>query len=137
MTENEPRHHDTNWAEQLIAGPAGTAYAKIRIGRAENAPSIYRAEFPPHCEVSPHYHNCDYAEIILEGEQQVGRKTYRVGDIRVVNAETVYGPLIAGPEGAVVLVIMANSNDAAVPPKHGKPVTVGGVQTSPEPTLIS
>ena len=52
-------------------------------------------------------HACDYSEIILAGSQKVGNKWLYPGDIRIGMANRGYGPLVAGPEGASVLVIFA------------------------------
>ncbi len=67
---------------------------------------------------SGHSHQCDYAEIILHGSQQVTRRWYKAGDVRIVKAGTVYGPLVAGPEGATVIVIFRHSNWEPVPARQ-------------------
>ena len=61
-----------------------------RTGRAGR----YRGTY-----VAPHTHACDYTEIVLEGSEEVTRKWRSAGDITIVKGGTVYGPLIAGPEG--------------------------------------
>jgi hypothetical protein len=119
-------HSRTTWDQLSVPGRAGVVNARLTVGDRSDSPAIWRTVFPPNCTVSAHTHDCDYAEIILEGSQQVGRTWYQVGDIRTVKAGTVYGPLTAGPQGATVLVVMATSNDAPRPPRPGGVVKVGG-----------
>ena len=103
----------TSWEELgFIEYPSGAKGNRFVIGDADDdsAPLVLRGIFPPGAVVSPHSHPCDYAEIILEGSQQVTRRWHHAGDIRIVKAGTVYGPLVAGPEGATVLVIFRTQN---------------------------
>ena len=57
--------------------------------------------------IGPHFHHSDYASIVVEGSIEVTRRNHDVGSIRVVNAGTVYGPLVAGPEGCTVIDVFA------------------------------
>jgi quercetin dioxygenase-like cupin family protein len=125
QAERNHGHYRTTWAELSRSGLAGVVNARLTVGSDPESPSIWRTVFPPGCTVSPHTHDCDYAEIVLEGSQVVGRDLYEAGDIRVVKAGTVYGPLTAGPNGATVLVVMASSSDDPLPPRPGGRVTVG------------
>jgi hypothetical protein len=97
----------TSWQELFTELSDGMTTSTFRVGVPEDpdAPTIFRTYFPPNFEVPPHTHACDYAEVILEGSQQVTRKWHYPGDIRIVKAGTAYGPLVAGPEGATVLLI--------------------------------
>ena len=52
-----------------------------------------------------------------EGSVQVTRRWYHEGDIRIVKGGTVYGPVIAGPEGATVLIIFRGGIPINRPPK--------------------
>jgi hypothetical protein len=98
----------TSWEELGFREyPDGTLSSRFVIGDEgdDTAPIVMRGVFPPNAVVAPHSHSCDYAEIILEGTQQVTRRWHKAGDVRIVKAGTVYGPLVAGPEGCTVLVI--------------------------------
>ncbi len=75
-----------------------------------DAPVVFNSYFPPGYRVEPHHHACDYAEIILEGTQQVTGKWHKAGDVRYVVGGRGYGPLIAGPEGVHVIVIFRNQD---------------------------
>lgn len=74
------------------------------------APVVFNTFFPPGCRLEPHHHSCDYAEIILSGTQQVTGTWHEEGTVRVVHGGRGYGPLIAGPEGVHVIVIMKNQS---------------------------
>jgi len=110
----------TSWDEIGYAElPSGIKSYMYRIGDTEDpeAPTVFQAWFPPDCVVESHTHACDYSEIILEGAEQVGRTWYHPGDIRIGEANKVYGPLRAGPEGVLKLVIFKTG--------AWHPVTVG------------
>lgn len=99
----------------------GCKVASFVIGELDDPLSteVYRVSFPPGVRVAPHTHDVDYAEIILEGTQMVTGRWFGAGDVRIVKAGTVYGPLVAGPNGAEVIVIFRNNNSARpVPPRR-------------------
>lgn len=125
MTTGELRRRrqwDTSWAELMEAQadvPTATGpqeKARFAIGPEDDAdaPVVHRVRFAPHHRVEPHTHPTDYAEILLEGTQQIGRTWYGPGDIRVVRANTPYGPLVAGPEGCTVLIIFRTGDWAPI-----------------------
>ena len=125
-----PRRYQssTSWTELVEDLYGGATTSKFRVGAPGDgdAPTVFRTYFPPGFEVPVHTHACDYAEIILDGSQQVTKKWHHPGDIRIVKAGTAYGPLVAGPEGVTVLLIfrdgrfapiaVGNANDARVDP---------------------
>lgn len=111
----------TSWSElEKPMHDLGVLGALFTIGDADDdsATRVGRYYFPPGVRVAPHTHDADYAEIILEGTQQVTRRWHRAGDIRIVKAGTAYGPLIAGPEGVTVLVIFRRKQSGAVPARR-------------------
>jgi hypothetical protein len=83
----------------------------------DSAPRIGRYRFPPNLRVSPHTHEADYVEIILEGSQQVAGRWYYPGDIRIVKAGTVYGPLISGNDGVTALIMFRHKQSGPIPPR--------------------
>lgn len=86
-------------------------YFRERIGvDSENATLILVVDYEPGCVVGVHYHDCDYCSIILEGSINISHVDYGVGHMRFIKAGTVYGPLIAGPEGCTVVDIFAVGN---------------------------
>lgn len=126
-------HVVTSWDEiggiTLPTEAVATMY-KIGMPESEESPTVFKMWFPPGCTIEAHTHDCDYSEIILEGSQMVGRKWLYPGDIRVGLANRGYGPLVAGPEGAGVLVIFANGRWPGIP--LGK--NDGGTLATPEIT---
>jgi hypothetical protein len=115
---------DTSWEElttaELPNGAKATKFAISSDPDDPDAPVVFRVEFPPNCVVAPHTHDTDYCEIILEGRQQVTRRWHEAGDIRIVQAHTAYGPLVAGEEGCTVLAIFRSGSWPAVPLAGGK-----------------
>ena len=104
-------HVITSWDKigsiKLPTEAVATMY-RIGLPDEEASPTVFKMWFPPNCTIEPHTHDCDYSEIILAGSQKVGNKWLHPGDIRVGLANRGYGPLVAGPEGASILVIFAN-----------------------------
>ena len=64
-------------------------------------------KYEPGAHIGPHFHHSDYASIVVAGSIEVTRRNHEVGSIRVVNQGTVYGPLIAGPDGCTVIDVFA------------------------------
>lgn len=111
-------HVSTSWTElgeeEL---PNGVVVSQFRIGDPEDpaSPAVFKVDFPPNCRIEPHTHETAYAEIILSGTQKVSGRWYGPGEIRIAVADKAYGPLIAGEEGASVLVIFADGRWPAIP----------------------
>jgi hypothetical protein len=76
----------------------------------EGAPQVYWAKDPPDITWDAQSHGADFVMFYLEGSQKVGDTWYGAGDVRVVKAGTVYGPITAGPEGSTVLLVFASAN---------------------------
>ncbi len=122
-------HIVTSWDElgSITLEATGVVTSQYRIGRPSDpeSPTVFKAEFPPHCRIEAHTHGCDYAEVILKGSQQVSGRWLHEGDIRIGLANKGYGPLIAGPEGVTVLVIFADGNWPAIEIGVGDGSTLG------------
>jgi hypothetical protein len=87
-----------------------TAAGCFVLGKPEDqsAPIVFRTAYPAGHVTSAHSHRVNYSEWILDGSREITRKVYRAGDIQVATAGTFYGPLIAGPAGAVALLVFAS-----------------------------
>ena len=111
-------HIVTSWDEigsiELPTTAVATMY-RIGLPDEESSPTVFKMWFPPGCTIEVHTHACDYSEIILEGSQKVGNKWLYPGNIRIGLANRGYGPLVAGPEGASVLVIFADGRWPGLP----------------------
>lgn len=127
--ELERRGHIVTSFDEIggIKLPTTAVASMYKIGLPDNeaAPTVFKMNFPPGCTIEPHTHACDYSEILLEGSQKVGNKWLYPGDIRIGLADRGYGPLIAGPEGATVLVIFATGAWPGIPLKKGDGSTLG------------
>ena len=71
---------------------------------------VVMVEFPPGAQVDPHTHTADYVEVVIAGSQMVTGRWHHAGDLRTVRAGTGYGPLVAGPEGATVMLIFSRGD---------------------------
>ena len=111
-------HVVTSWNDigsiELPSSAVATMY-KVGLPSNEAAPTVFKMWFPPGCTIEVHTHACDYTEFILAGSQKVGGKWLVPGDVRVGLANRGYGPLVAGPDGASVLVIFATGNWQGIP----------------------
>ena len=120
-------HRNTSWeALGSTTYSHGVVGSSFTIGEPDDptAPLVGRFSFPPGVRVGPHTHDSDYAEIILEGSQQVSGVWHHAGDVRIVRRRTAYGPLISGPEGVTVLVIFRHNEPAPIPVRPGDDAVV-------------
>lgn len=111
-------HLSTSWTELGERTlPNGVVVANFSIGDPGDpaSPAVFKVDFPPGCRIEPHAHKAAYAEIILSGSQKVSGRWHHAGDVRIASPDQVYGPLIAGDEGASVLVMFADSRWEPVP----------------------
>jgi hypothetical protein len=114
-------HDSTSWEQLPVTElPNGVRYRSFRIGSPDStdAPTVFQTYYPPHIVIATHTHDCDYAEIIVDGSVEVARIWYRAGEIRTVQAGTAYGPLRAGPEGTTLLIVFKSSNWAPIPTRE-------------------
>ena len=97
---------------------AGIDYVRFLMDEADNSsPLLVLSRFQPGEVVEPHTHASNYLEYVIEGEQTVGKTTFRKGDIRIVAGGTGYGPITVGPEGCVALIVFQNASGAMMQPK--------------------
>jgi hypothetical protein len=96
------------------------------FGTDENPGRVFIVKYGPDYLNPAHSHDTDYCSIVIEGSITIARKTFGPGSIRFVKAETTYGPIIAGPEGATVIEFfpgppggrsVSPAEDAANPPQ--------------------
>jgi len=74
------------------------------------APQVYWAKDPPGITWDAQSHGSDFVMFYIEGGQTVGDQWFEAGDVRVVKAGTVYGPITAGPEGSTVVLVFASAD---------------------------
>ena len=71
----------------------------------KTGPYFGRARYDPGMEVPAHWHPCNEILYVTAGELTVGGAVYKPGTALAIDEGTVYGPLVAGPEGAEFLTI--------------------------------
>ncbi len=88
------------------------SHATVRLSIDERGAgtTIVIAKYEPGAVVGPHYHHADYCSVVVEGSIEITRRNHTVGSMRVVNAGTTYGPLVAGPEGCTMVDIFATGS---------------------------
>jgi anti-sigma factor ChrR (cupin superfamily) len=101
----------------------GIKYARFCLDEANrDSPTVILSKFGPGAEVPAHTHDTNYFEYIIEGEQAVGKRLFRQGDVRLVTAGTGYGPIKVGPEGCTVLIVFENGARSMTVPMPRAPV---------------
>jgi quercetin dioxygenase-like cupin family protein len=106
---------DIEWGQ---GSEAGIAYTRFLLEENNpKGPMIVMSKFDPGTRVPPHTHPTNYFEYIIEGEQTVGKVTFRKGDVRLVTANTGYGPITVGPEGCFVIIVFQEAENGIMIPK--------------------
>jgi quercetin dioxygenase-like cupin family protein len=112
MTSRPKGHREFSWndpGDWTYDAVQQLAYHLFGVGTDERGAvaRVMIVKYDPGARVDPHYHHCDYCSIVVEGSMEITRRVHGVGSVRVVNAGTVYGPLLAGPEGCTVIDVFA------------------------------
>jgi len=112
---------DVEWRR---GSDAGIHYARFCMDETNpSAPTMILAKFEPGVRVHAHTHSSNYFEYILEGEQAVGKRLFRKGDIRLVKGGTGYGPIVVGPDGCTVLIVFEDGSRSVTETLPRKKVT--------------
>jgi hypothetical protein len=82
--------------------PKGVEY-KTAFGGGKGLPQVHHNRYAPHWTEARHRHAEDEILSLTEGELTIEGTTYRAPAVIFVGRGTLYGPLTAGPEGAVFL----------------------------------
>src|SRR5580704_5325112 len=101
---------DSSWDEaEFVDTPIGKAcFIDIGDPADPTRPLVALIDYAAGTVIPPHSHGTDYTSMVVSGTIEVTRRWHRAGDLRVVRAGTVYGPLVAGPEGCRVVEIFEN-----------------------------
>lgn len=79
--------------------------SRFPIAAFDTGPILGRARYDPGMEVQAHWHPCNEILYVTDGELNVGGTVYKPGTALAIDEGTVYGPLVAGPQGAEFLTI--------------------------------
>ncbi len=108
---------DVDWVGQLgdgvMARSGGRSRRKV-IGDPELGLFVNLSEYDPNLTLQPHSHNQPELMYVLAGEMTVGDRRCLPGTVLRIPANTVYGPLTAGPEGVRFLVIRPGASRTTV-----------------------
>ena len=98
--------------------------------------SLY-ARYDPHMLTERHGHKSDHIVFVLEGEITVGDTLCTKGMHITLETGAVFGPIIAGPEGALLYEIMMGDPRAVPADKEGfaKLCAERGVTPLPNPPV--
>lgn len=102
---------DFAWQEAVMPDNGG---AVIRFGdmlvSAEGAlpsPHAIFVDQPANATIPPHYHNNAQYQIVIRGSGRLGTHAIRPIAVHYAAGQTVYGPIVAGPDGLVYLTLRA------------------------------
>lgn len=95
----------------------GVRYQQVQMTPGDpTRPLLILSELPPgYCE-TPHTHESDYVEIIVDGELTVGKVALTKGDMRAMKGGAGYGPLTAGPTGCLRLTVFDRAEGSLLRP---------------------
>ena len=98
--------------------------------------SIY-AKYDPHMVTELHGHLSDHIVFVLEGEITVGETLCTKGMHITLEKGAIFGPIIAGPEGALLYEIMMGDPRAVPADKEGflKLCAERGIEPLPNPPV--
>lgn len=123
MTEPEPRfaHIDTVAWQEVKAQLHGDRRVSIREKYLDWSPSmlVLYASYDPGMLVERHGHASDHVVFVLDGMVRVGDVECRAGTSVVLPQGAVFGPIEAGPEGALLFEIMAGDPRAMPADREG------------------
>lgn len=98
--------------------------------------SIY-ARYDPHMVAERHGHLSDHIVFVLEGEIRVGDTLCTKGMHITLEQGAVFGPIVAGPEGALLYEIMMGDPRAVPADKEGfaRLCAERGIEPLPNPPV--
>jgi hypothetical protein len=95
--------------------PAGMEY-RTGLPGGGGLPQVHMTHYEPHWVEPRHRHPEDEVLVLIEGQLTLEGATYRAPSALFVGRGTLYGPLEAGPEGAVFVRVAYSEAMIAVEP---------------------
>lgn len=71
----------------------------------EAGPNAHVLDIEPHGEIEPHIQEADQWIVVVDGRCMVSGEEIRAIGVHYVTEGTPYGPVVAGPDGATVVVL--------------------------------
>jgi len=125
MSEREPRFvvvdsADVPWTE-VIAQQHGERRVSVHEKFLEWTPErmVVWGRYDPGVVIERHGHASDHLVLVTEGELTVGDRVCGPGTLLVLEKGAVFGPLIAGPEGALLFETWAGDPRPVPADKEG------------------
>jgi hypothetical protein len=103
----------TNWTDPGFADlPFGLQQALFALGDREDPESaaLVITKFSPNAVLPLHSHPSPFCDAIVEGSIKFGETVHPRGTIRILQADALYGPAVAGPDGCTLLEFYAHDS---------------------------
>jgi hypothetical protein len=132
------READVPWRE-VIAQLHGAARVSVHEKFLEWSPRmmVVLGRYDPGVIVERHGHRSDHCVYVLEGDLQVGDERCGPGTLLVLEVGAVFGPLVAGPTGALLFEVWMG-DPAPVPadkPGYAALLASRGISRLPPPVF--
>jgi hypothetical protein len=94
--------------------------------------------YDPGVIIERHGHASDHLVLVCEGQLTIGERTCSPGTLIILEAGAVFGPLIAGPDGALLFEVWTGDPRSvpADPEGHAKLLTERGIKKLPVAPLV-
>lgn len=100
-------------APRIRPGLTGDRKQYLLLGENGEGQYVATVEAPPGDVIDAHYHDVDQFQIILAGSGTIAGEPVSRGTVHYTDANTPYGPIVAGPEGITYAVVRPNVNAGA------------------------
>ncbi len=100
--------NDIDW--QPTTSYPGDAQEKVLSTGGSVAPRTILLKLPPGWSMDRHSHAQTELHYVLEGEYEIGDKTFPAGTFRMIPKEVEHGPFTTR-SGAVILVVWCRTNE--------------------------
>ena len=64
--------------------------------------------FPPNAVLPRHFHGDTFVDVVVAGTSTMEGETHGLGTVRTFPEKCMYGPIVAGPDGCVLLEFYVN-----------------------------
>ena len=123
--DDEPRLrvgnvHELPWIRSREQDNADGSRSAVLNRIVASAPMfVTYTRYEPGMLLARHSHQADEVIYILEGEVRVGDQLWRQGTVAVLEKGAFFGPLVAGPEGALLFELFNGRPERAGQDRSG------------------
>jgi hypothetical protein len=91
----------------------GTVYGSRTAPPGQEGLQAYLAEYwLADFVLSPHFHPVDQFQVVVAGDGRLGRHPLHRGSVHYADADTPYGPIVAGPNGLGFFTLRVRPSEA-------------------------